>query len=113
MTKDKTEELMRVEADDLYEKSKDMEAGSAEQAKAVETANSIVDRLNESKKLKGERMDRWIKLGVTGLTFLASAAISIWANIDSKRFEGEATHTTEAGRSSQRTLLSFFDKQKF
>lgn len=113
MTKDKTEELMRMDADDLYEKSMEMEADSDERAKAVATANSIVDRLNESKRLKGERIDRWVKLGVTGLTFIASAAISIWANLDSKKFEGVATHTTEAGRSSQRTLLSFFDKQKF
>lgn len=108
-----TEELMRVEADDLYEKSTEMKAGSEEQAKAVATANSIVDRLNESKKIKNERLGHWIKLGVTAATFVASAAISIWANVDSKKFEGVATHTTEAGRSSQRNLLSFFDKQKF
>lgn len=111
--KNKTEELMRVDAEDLYETAYGMEAGSEEQAKTIETANSIVDRLNESVKLKGERTDRWIKLGVTVAMFLGSLGLSVWANKDSKKFEGAFTHTTEAGRSSQRNLLSFFDRQKF
>lgn len=111
--KNKTEELMRMDADTLYEAAFDMEAGSEEQTATIEVANSIADRLNEKEKLKGERADRWIKLGVTVATFLASAGITLWANKDSKKFEGVATHTTEAGRSSQRNLLSFFDRQKF
>lgn len=108
------EERMRVNAEDLYDKAKEMEAGSDEQAKAISTANSIVDRLNETKKIKNDRTDRWIKFGWTAAAFLASLGLSAWSHYDSKRIEMQGyTPTTEAGRSSLRGILSFFDRQKF
>lgn len=127
------ERTMYEEALKEYDEIGRMELGSEQYVKTVQGANSIVDRLNETDrveldkrkleveeekikleqcKLENEKQDRFWRNIITIGTFVAGAGITIWANVDSKRFELEGTHTTEAGRTSQRKLLSFWDKMK-
>lgn len=55
---------------------------------------------------KREKTRNIIKIAMFGV----ATVVTIWANIDSKRFEQGFTHTTASGRESQRKLLSFMDK---
>lgn len=72
-------------------------------------------RLEEDLKLKEmaeNKKDRLWKNALTIGTFVIGTGVTIWANIDSKKFEEGFTHTTEAGRTSTRKLLGFLDKFK-
>lgn len=116
-----------------YEEIADMDLGSDQYTKTVNGANNMMDRLNEAEKIKLEkrRLDieeqkaiiekqrvenenkiAKIKVAVGVATFVAAAAIEVWAHIDSKLFEMDYTKTTESGKSSTRKLLSFMDKVK-
>lgn len=127
------ERTMYEEAQKEFEEVGKMKLGSEEHVKTTNAANAMVDRLNEMEKIKVEhrkldveerrldieekkadndKKDRFIKNCLTAGTFVASTAVLIWANIDSKKFEGAFTHTTEAGRGSERKLLSLLDKFK-
>lgn len=109
-------------AQKTYEEVQSLEIGSEQHAKAIQAANSMVDRLNEMKKienenrkldleeekLKSDKKDHLVRDIITvGLNVLF-VGVTIWANVDSKRFEQGFTHTTEAGKSSSRTLLNLF-----
>lgn len=128
------ENVIREEASLEFEEIGKMELGSDAHAKAVQAANAMVDRLNESDKIENEKrrldieerrldieerkVENDRKLGLirnalTFATFVGSVGVTIWANIDSKRFEQGFTHTTDAGRSSSRSLLNLLDKLKF
>lgn len=113
------EKVLYEEVIDDYERLGEMDITSEEYAKAVASANSIVDRLNEMERIKIERekakdekRDRWIKNAITVGTFVIATGVTIWANVDSKRFELGNTQTTDAGKASTRRLLSFMDKVK-
>lgn len=113
------EKVLYEEVIDDYERLGEMDITSEEYAKAVASANSIVDRLNEMdriklerEKAKDEKRDRLIKNIITGVSFGIATCVTIWANVDSKRFEMGNTQTTDAGKASTRRLLSFMDKVK-
>lgn len=120
------EKQMMERAEQQFRNIETMTAGSEEHAKATTAANITVDRLNEMRKirieekklelerekLKAEQRNNLIRTIVTVVTFTAGAGITIWANVDSKKFEGAYTHTTSAGRQSESKLLSFMDRVK-
>jgi hypothetical protein len=110
-----------------------MELGTEQHLKAIQAANSVVDRLNKAEEIKVERekleiekakleveeqkldhdkRNSLIRNILTGGTFIIATGVTIWANYDSKKFEGAFTHTTEAGKGSERRLLSLMDKVK-
>lgn len=112
-----------------FEEVTKFDLGSEQHTKTVQAANSIVDRLNEldktenekrrldieekkleieEAKLKSDKQDHLIRDVITVTLNLIFVGVTIWANVDSKRFEQGYTHTTEAGRSSTRSLLGLF-----
>lgn len=117
---------------ELSEISK-MEMGSDQHVKSAQVVNGMIDRVHESKKLenetlrleleaeklkiedeknRNEKTNNVVKNILTGVTFVGSVIVAVWANLDSKAFEKDYTHTTEAGRASTRKLLGFLDKFK-
>lgn len=120
------EKAMYDEVLSELEAVKEMELGSDQHVKTVGVVNSLVDRLGESQKLdnearrleieaqrlEGEKKDRTIKNIITVGTNVLFLGVTIWANIDSKRFEQGFTHTTESGKNSSRTLVSLWNKIK-
>lgn len=120
------EKAMYDEVMNELEAVKKMELGSDQHVKTVGVVNSLVDRLGESqkldneakrleieeRKLDGEKRDRTIKNIITIGTNVLFLGVTIWANIDSKRFEQGFTHTTESGKNSSRTLVSLWNKIK-
>lgn len=125
------EKTMYEEAQSEFKEAGKMKLGSEDHVKTIAAANATVDRLNEIEKIKVEKRkldveerkldieerklehdkkDRFIKNALTIGIFAASTIVTIWANYDSKKFEGAYTHTTEAGRGSERKLLNFMDK---
>lgn len=116
-----------------YDEIAKMKLGSDEYVKTVQGVNSMVDRLNDLEKnendsikleleadklkleqerlafdKKGQKIGNIIKVTLFGVC----TAVTIWANIDSKKFEMGYTHTSSAGRESTKKLLSFMDKFK-
>ena len=117
-----------------------MTLGSAEHGHTVEAVNGMIDRLVkleqvetdkrkldlESEKLRleeekrdleelkvnNEARNNKIRNVITVATTVLTVGVTIWANVDSKRFEQGFTHTTEAGRTSTRKLLGLLDKLK-
>lgn len=127
------EKTMYEEVQTEFEEIGKMKLGSDEYVKTVTAANATVDRLNEMEKIKVEKRkldveerkldieeqriindkkDHFVKNVLTVGIFAASTLVTIWANFDAKKFEGAYTHTTEAGRGSERKLLNFIDKVK-
>lgn len=120
---------MYDEAKREFEEVSGFELGSEQHTKTIQAANSVVDRLNEldkienekrkldieeqrleieKAKLKNDKQDHLIRDIITvGLNVLF-VGVTIWANVDAKRFEQGFTHTTEAGRSSTKSLLGLF-----
>ena len=124
---------MRKEALDEFVEIGKLEIGSEKHLKAVQAVNSVVDRLNkieeiniekekleierekievEEQKLNNDKRNSLVRNVLTGATFVIATGVTIWANYDSKKFEGAFTHTTEAGKNSERKLLSLMDKVK-
>lgn len=125
--------VMMGEVKDEFEKIGKMELGSDAHVKTAGVANATMDRLikmdeveNERKQLelkereleieeqkltKDRKLDKIKTIG-SWVMFGICTGVSIWANIDSKKFEGAFTHTTEAGRSSERKLLGLMDRFK-
>lgn len=127
------EKAMYEEVMNELESVKKMELGSDQHIKTVGVINSMVDRLGESQKLdyekkrmeieerktlieaarlESEKKDRTFKNIATVVTNGLFLGVTIWANVDSKRFEQGFTHTTESGKSSSRTLMSLWSKIK-
>ena len=120
------EKTMYERAEQQFNQILEMDEGSEDWVKTMNGANSTVDRLNElrkirleekkleleKQKLEAEKRNRWIDTGTKVALFMVAAGISIWANVDSKKFEGAFTHTTQAGRQSESKLLSFMDRVK-
>ena len=110
-----------------------MELGKDEHTKTAQVFNTMIDRVHESKKLENEafrleleeqklkieeernrheKFNDVVKHVITGVTFVGTIAVTVWANIDSKKFEMGYNHTTEAGRASTKKLLGFLDRFK-
>ena len=130
----KVENVILEEVINEYGEISKMPIGNDEHVKAVNAANSMLDRLNESKKIaieqrkldieeeklevenkkiESDKKGRIAGYVLNGLMFAASMGVTLWGYVDSKKFEQGFTHTTEAGRQSNRNLLSFMDKFKF
>lgn len=130
------EELMELVTKEVESEVKSigsMELGIDEHVKTAQVANNMIDRLIkvdevenekrkldleerkldiEEKKLENDKRNNVVKNVLSGLAFVTSLGVTIWANIDSKKFEQGFTHTTEAGRGSTRKLLNLLDKFK-
>jgi hypothetical protein len=115
-----------------------MALGSEEHGKTVDAVNGMIDRVVklqqidaeqrkldiereklelereklelEDRKAKNESRNNKVKNVITVVTTGITFVVAVWANIDSKKFEGY--HSTEAGRLSERRLLGFMDKLK-
>lgn len=109
-----------------------MELGSEQHVKTVNCANGMVDRLIERDKVRNEerRLDieerkleleearlvsdnrgRLVVNIITGVTTVAYVATHVWTVLSDRKFEsGGFMHTSEAGRTSRRNLLSLMDK---
>lgn len=113
-------EMLKGEVERAYvEIADNMTIGSEEYNNAVKGTGAIIDKVIEmdkieleKEKLQHEKKNSIIKNIMTGVTFAVGTVVTIWANVDSKRFETGYVHSTEAGRQSQRKLLSFMDKFK-
>ena len=102
-----------------------MELGSEQHIATVNCVNSMIDRLNECDKIKNEERkidieetrlasDQRGRLAlnvITVTTTVAYVAVHVWTVLSDRKFESEGfMHTSEAGRSSRRSLLSLMDK---
>lgn len=131
--KEQLMELVNKEVESEVKSIGSMELGADEHVKTAKVANDMMDRLikvdeieNEKRKLdleerkldieeqkvENDKRNNKIKNVLSGIAFVTSLGVTIWANIDSKRFELGSTHTTEAGRGSTRKLLNLLDKFK-
>ena len=128
------EKLLVEEVESQLEALNELGYGSEEHHRGVQDTSILLDKINDTKRIEYERQDklasreqekemklkqmredrfeRWLKYGLTGVTFVASLGFSIWAYKDSKAFEMGFTQTTEAGRASTRKILSLLDKFK-
>lgn len=127
------ERAMRDEAMNELKEVGKMKLGSDEHIKTVGAVNSMVDRLSEYEKianekkrleieerktlieaarLENDKKDRAIKNGITIGTSVGFILVNVGTVIASMRFEQGYTHTTEAGKSSLRTLLNLWSKSK-
>ena len=116
-----------------YDVISKMTLGSEDYTKTVNGVNSMVDKLNDMRRIendarkldieedklkleqerlafdsKSQKVGNIIKVALFGVC----TAVTIWANIDSKRFEMGYTHTSSAGRETTKKLLNFMDKFK-
>ena len=127
------EEALYEEALSEYTAMAEMELGSDEHTKTAKVANDMMDRLIrleevkneqrrldieeekndvEKRKVDNDKINQWIRNGLTLVTFGVYAGIQIWAYKDSQLFEQGYTQTTESGRTSTRKLLTLLDKFK-
>ena len=115
-----------------YEEIGRMELGSDEHVKTVNCANSMTDRLLdrdrllleerkldieerklelEQEKLQNERRGKWLPHVITVVTTGLCIGTQVWTVLSERKFEAKGLMlTSEAGRSSRRSLLSLVDK---
>ena len=125
-------ESMYQEAQNHLDEIGKMEFGTEEYVRTVNCTNNMVDRLNEheklaieqkklkleerklefeKEKLKSDKSGRLVPYIITGVTTAAGLAAHIWTVLSERKFEaGGHMLTSEAGRSSRRSLLSMVDK---
>lgn len=124
------EQKMYEDAKAQYEEIYKMEVGSDAHSKAIVGANTIVDRLNESRKIKLEeaklelekkkiqleehkieidKKDRWVKVGKDIGVFAITLGATIAFNILYMGFELGNTHSTKVGQDAQRKLMSILN----
>lgn len=130
----KVENVILEEVISEYEEIGKMPIGEDVHTKAVRSANEMVDRLNDAKKIaieqrkldieeekleverariENDKKGRVAGYIINGILIFGSALINLYGYADSKKFEKEGNmHTTNMGRQSERNLLSFFDKIK-
>lgn len=99
-----------VDTSILLDKHNDMEKIELDRQEKVKSREHEKDL--KDKEMKDERKDRIVRHAITLLTFGVSLGVTIWANVDSKKFEQGFTQTTEAGRNSTRKLLNLLDRFK-
>jgi hypothetical protein len=109
-----------------------MELGSDQHVKTAQVVNMVIDRLNkrdeienerrkldieerktriEEEKLEHDKKVDWAKVWVGVGTFVIASGIQVWGHLDSKLFEKEGgIYSTEAGKVSNRKILSMLDK---
>lgn len=123
---------MYDEALNHYEKIGRMELGSDAHVKTVNCANEMMDRLIERDKIitedrkldieeqkidvemakiKNDSKNRKFTAVITAITTATYIGVHVWTVLSDRKFEAEGfMHTSEAGKSSRRSLLNLVDK---
>lgn len=125
------ETIVKQEVENEYSRIGKMQLGSDEYVKTVEGCDKMLASLAtieknrlaerelelqeqklEEEKTRAEKSHKieLLKVGATILTFAGSLACYIWGATSSREFEREDSHTTEAGRSSERKVLGLMDR---
>lgn len=109
-----------------------MALGSEDHVKTVNCTTSMIDRLNdhqkieledrkldieekkldlEAAKLKSDNKGRLVLNIITTVTTVGTIAVHVWTVLSDRKFESQGfMHTSEAGRTSRKTLLSLVDR---
>ena len=116
-----------------YSEISKMNLGSEVYTTTVNGVNCMIDKLNDMQRIENEARkldieEDKLRLEQERLFFDSKSqkvgnirkvalfgvctVVTIWANIDSKRFEMGYTHTSSAGRETTKKLLNFMDKFK-
>lgn len=89
----------------LLDRSIEMEKNDSERKRLKETQK--IENDMKLQQMKEERLDRWIKNGLTGLSIVGGLLLTIWGTNKTLRFEEEGTITTTAGRKFTGRLFSW------
>lgn len=121
------EELLDGEIQQEFSTLKKMGMGTEEYKTSVDGLTKLLDRAIEMKKIdieeddrietrefendlklkqmKDDKIDRWVKNGLTVLGIAVPTAVTIWGTLKSFKFEEEGTITTIMGRGFINKLL--------
>lgn len=99
-----------------FEKLKALEIGTETYKTTVDGLTKLYDRSIEIEKFKADReekrkaaeedrLDRWVKHGITVAGIVIPSVITVWGTIKSIKFEQEGTITTIMGRGFINKLL--------
>lgn len=121
------EELLDEEIQQEFSTLKKMGMGTEEYKTSVDGLTKLLDRAIEMKKIdieeddrietrefendlklkqmKDDKIDRWVKNGLTVLGIAVPTAVTIWGTLKSFKFEEEGTITTIMGRGFINKLL--------
>lgn len=119
--------LLETEIQDELEKLNDMEVGTEKHKMAVDDIAKLFDRAIEldrleieqaeqiknreietelrQKQMKEDKVDRWVKNGLTAAGIVLPIGVTIWGTLKSLKFEEEGTVTTIMGRGFINKLL--------
>ena len=125
----KNEKLLHDEIESQFEALKHLKVGSDEHKAAVEGLAKLMDRAIEINKmdldaeekllaresdaeikkqqLKDERIDRWVKNGLTGVSVLGGLGVTVWGALKSWKFEEFGSVTSGPGREFMKKIFSF------
>lgn len=113
------EALLKEEIKSEFETLKTVGTGSEEYKTTVDGVTKLVDRAIEIEKfnaereenalkreqMKDEKIDRWIKNGLTLVGVVVPAGLTVWGTIKTLKFEETGTVTTMMGRGFINKLL--------
>lgn len=113
------EALLKEEIQSEFETLKTVNMGSEEYKTAVDGLTKLVDRAIEIEKfnaeredndlkqeqMKDEKIDRWIKNGLTLAGIIVPTGLTVWGTLKSFKFEETGTITTMMGRGFINKLL--------
>lgn len=117
MTETKT--LLREEIHTEFEKLKAIETGSESYKTTVDGLTKLIDRETEMEKFeadklekierqkqaKDEKIDRWVRNGISLAGILLPLGVTIWGTVVSLKFETEGSVTSMIGRGFINKLL--------
>ena len=109
--------LLQDEIQDELQHLKGMAVGSDEYKTAVDGITKLTDRTIEMKRLeqeqqlkeqqmKEDRIDRWIRNGLTALGIAVPAGVTIWGALKTFKFEETGTITSDTGKKFLNGLFS-------
>ena len=113
------ETLLKEEIQSEFETLKTVNTGSEEYKATVDGLTKLVDRAIEIEKfnaeredndlkreqMKDEKIDRWVKNGLTFVSVAVPAALTVWGTYKTLKFEETGTITTMMGRGFINKLL--------
>ena len=114
-----TRTLLSEEIRAEFEKLNEMEPGSEPYRTTVEGLTKLIDRETEKEKFeadkldkierqkqaKDEKIDRWVKNGISLAGILLPLGVTIWGTVVSLKFETEGSVTSMIGRGFINKLL--------
>lgn len=90
----------------LYDRSIELEKLEVDrEEKRLDREEKRLDREEKRKAAEEERVDRWVRHGLTAAGIIIPSVITIWGTIKSIKFEQEGTITTIMGRGFINKLL--------